>query len=241
MNDAIAGGDAALVLTDVSKSYREGSQRLDVLKNVSCTIRRGEIVALVGPSGSGKTTLLQLCGLLDRPDTGDVWIAGQRCTDMNDAARTRMRRQGVGFIYQFHYLLPEFDALENVALPQRIAGKSKDAARLHAAELLGRLGLAQRLHHRPGELSGGERQRVAIARAVANGAGLLLGDEPTGNLDHRTAEQVFAAMLKLVRDQGVAALIATHNLELAQRMDRMLTVEDGALRPFLPDTVLPTR
>ena len=187
----------------------------------------------MGPSGSGKTTLLQISGLLDRPDSGDVWIGGQRCTNMSDAARTRMRRDGVGFIYQFHYLLPEFDAIENVALPQRIAGKSKDAAHLHAAELLGRLGLAQRLHHRPGELSGGERQRVAIARALANGAGLLLGDEPTGNLDHKTAEQVFAAMLNLVRAQGVAALIATHNLDLARRMDRMLTVEDGVLTPLV--------
>ena len=241
MNDVTPNTQAALVLEHVSKSYREGPQRLDILKDVSCTIRRGEIVALVGPSGSGKTTLLQICGLLDRPDTGNVWIGGERCTDMSDAARTRIRRDRVGFIYQFHYLLPEFDAIENVALPQRIAGKRKDAAHLHAAELLGRLGLAQRLHHRPGELSGGERQRVAIARAVANEAGLLLGDEPTGNLDHRTAEQVFAAMLNLVRAQGVAALIATHNIELAQRMDRMLTVEDGALRPFVPDTVLPTR
>ncbi len=232
MNDATLPA-AALVLEGVNKAYREGAQRLDILKNVSCTIRRGEIVALVGPSGSGKTTLLQISGLLDRPDSGDVWIGGQRCTNMSDAARTRMRRDGVGFIYQFHYLLPEFDAIENVALPQRIAGKSKDAAHLHAAELLGRLGLAQRLHHRPGELSGGERQRVAIARALANGAGLLLGDEPTGNLDHKTAEQVFAAMLNLVRAQGVAALIATHNLDLARRMDRMLTVEDGVLTPLV--------
>ncbi len=232
MNDATLPA-AALILEGVNKAYREGPQRLDILKNVSCTIRRGEIVALVGPSGSGKTTLLQISGLLDRPDSGDVWIGGQRCTNMSDAARTRMRRDGVGFIYQFHYLLPEFDAIENVALPQRIAGKSKDAAHLHAAELLGRLGLAQRLHHRPGELSGGERQRVAIARAVANGAGLLLGDEPTGNLDHKTAEQVFAAMLNLVRAQGVAALIATHNLDLARRMDRMLTVEDGVLTPLV--------
>jgi lipoprotein-releasing system ATP-binding protein len=178
---------------------------------------------------------------LDRPDSGEVWVSGQRCTSISDTVRTRMRRDHIGFIYQFHYLLPEFDAVENVALPQRIAGKSRDEAQGNAAELLGRLGLSARLHHRPGELSGGERQRVAIARAVSNGAGLLLGDEPTGNLDHRTAEQVFAAMLNLVRAQGVAALIATHNLELAQRMDRMLTLEDGELKPFLPDKVLPTR
>ena len=236
MNEAsLKKGDAAaLVLDNVSKAYREGPARLEVLKNVSITIRRGEIVALVGPSGSGKTTLLQIGGLLDRPDTGEVWVSGQRCTNISDAVRTRMRRDHIGFIYQFHYLLPEFDAVENVALSQRIAGKSRDVAQGNAAELLGRLGLSARLHHRPGELSGGERQRVAIARAVANGAGLLLGDEPTGNLDHRTAEQVFAAMLNLVRAQGVAALIATHNLELARRMDRMLTLEDGLLVPVAP-------
>jgi lipoprotein-releasing system ATP-binding protein len=192
-------------------------------------VQLGEIVALVGPSGSGKTTLLQVAGLLDRADSGGVWVGGTECTHLSDAERTRTRRERIGFIYQFHHLLPEFSAIENVAMPQRIAGTAKEAAHNHAAELLGRLGLAQRLHHRPGELSGGERQRVAIARAVANGASLLLGDEPTGNLDHKTADQVFAAMLNLVRTRKVAALIATHNLELAARMDRTLTIQDGVL------------
>ena len=220
---------AALTLERISKSYREGPARLEILKDVSLSVQPGEIVALVGPSGSGKTTLLQIAGLLDRADTGSVRIAGKQCTNMGDAERTRTRRDHVGFIYQFHYLLPEFSAIENVALPQRIAGKAKRVAEGHAADLLGVLGLAARVQHRPGELSGGERQRVAIARAVANGASLLLGDEPTGNLDHRTSEQVFAAMLNLVRAQRVAALIATHNLELAARMDRILTIQDGAL------------
>lgn len=222
---------ATLALEHIHRSYREGPARLEVLKDVTLTIHPGEIVALVGPSGSGKTTLLQIAGLLDRPDSGEVWIAGQRCTGMSNSKRTRTRRDKVGFIYQFHHLLPEFSAIENVALPRRIAGSSRDVAEGHAADLLGRLGLAERLRHRPGELSGGERQRVAIARAVANGASLLLGDEPTGNLDHRTAEQVFAAMLSLVRAQKVAALIATHNLELAARMDRTLSIQDGVLAP----------
>ena len=226
---AAGPASAAVTLERINKSYREGSARLEILKDVSLNVQPGEIVALVGPSGSGKTTLLQIAGLLDRADTGAVWIAGKQCTNMGDAERTRTRRDHVGFIYQFHYLLPEFSAIENVALPQRIAGKAKDVSKGHAAELLGRLGLAARLQHRPGELSGGERQRVAIARAVANGASLLLGDEPTGNLDHRTSEQVFAAMLNLVRADRVAALIATHNLELASRMDRILTIQDGAL------------
>ncbi len=226
---AAGPASAAVTLERINKSYREGSARLEILKDVSLNVQPGEIVALVGPSGSGKTTLLQIAGLLDRADTGAVWIAGKQCTNMGDAERTRTRRDHVGFIYQFHYLLPEFSAIENVALPQRIAGKAKDVSEGHAAELLGRLGLAARLQHRPGELSGGERQRVAIARAVANGASLLLGDEPTGNLDHRTSEQVFAAMLNLVRADRVAALIATHNLELASRMDRILTIQDGAL------------
>lgn len=225
----VAVTQSALALEHVTRAYREGAARLEVLRDISLDVRAGEIVALVGPSGSGKTTLLQVAGLLDRPEAGEVWIAGQRCSDRNDAARTRVRRDRVGFIYQFHHLLPEFSALENVAMPQRIAGKSRADAEGHAAELLGRLGLAARLSHRPGEMSGGERQRVAIARAVANGAGLLLADEPTGNLDHRTAETVFAALLKLVREQRVAAMIATHNLDLAARMDRVLTIQDGAL------------
>ncbi len=220
---------AALVLQGVVRAYREGPGRLDVLRGVNIAVQPGEIVALVGPSGSGKTTLLQIAGLLDHPDAGGVRIGGAPCESMSDAERTRTRRKRVGFVYQFHHLLPEFSALENVAMPQRIAGKSKAEASAHALTLLDRLGLAARVKHRPGELSGGERQRVAIARAVANGPELLLGDEPTGNLDHKTAENVFASLLELVRETGLGALIATHNLELAGRMDRTLNLSDGVV------------
>ena len=219
----------ALEIAGIVRAYREGPGRLDVLRGVSATVQAGEIVALVGPSGSGKTTLLQIAGLLDHADAGEVRISGAPCAAMSDAERTRTRRKRVGFVYQFHHLLPEFSALENVAIPQRIAGRTKAEANAHGHTLLDRLGLAARVRHRPGELSGGERQRVAIARAVANGPELLLGDEPTGNLDHRTAEQVFAALLALVRDTGLAAVVATHNLELAERMDRVLHLQDGVL------------
>ncbi len=223
--------DAApiLVLEDIVRTFREGSSKLTILDGVGVAVRPGEIVALVGPSGSGKTTLLQVAGLLDRPDSGEVWIGGAPCGRMTEGERTRTRRDRIGFVYQFHHLLPDFSALENVVLPQRISGRSLAQSRSHARVLLERLGLEQRLDHRPGELSGGERQRVAIARAVANGPGLLLGDEPTGNLDQRTADTVFGALIELVREHQVSALIATHNADLARRMDRTLVMRDGAL------------
>ncbi len=232
MNDPGPTGDApVLVLEEVFRTFKEGDNELKVLNGVRASVKPGEIVALVGPSGSGKTTLLQVAGLLDRPDSGEVWIGGEGCGKMADRERTQTRRQRIGFVYQFHHLLPDFSALENVVLPQRIAGIGLGAAENHAKDLLHRLGLGQRLGHRPGKLSGGERQRVAIARAVANNPDVLLGDEPTGNLDQRTADTVFAALLDLVREHKVSALIATHNIELAQRMDRTLVMCDGALIP----------
>ena len=219
----------ALRLEGINRSFREGPARVEVLRGVSCTVAPGEIVALVGPSGSGKTTLLQIAGLLDRPTEGEVWIEGAACGRLSDSERTATRRHRLGFVYQFHHLLPEFSALENVAMPQRIAGANMQDAADHARALLHRLGLGERLDHRPGELSGGERQRVAIARAIANGPSILLADEPTGNLDHRTAEDVFHSLLGLVRDARVGALIATHNMELAGHMDRRLHLQDGEL------------
>ena len=230
MNDVgLAADKPVLKLDDVTRTFREGGNQLDVLNGVRVSVKAGEIVALIGPSGSGKTTLLQVAGLLDRPDKGDVWIGGAACGKMTDRERTQIRRERIGFVYQFHHLLPDFSALENVVLPQRIAGRGISQSTSHAKDLLGRLGLGERLNHRPGKLSGGERQRVAIARAVANSPDILLGDEPTGNLDQRTANNVFQALLDLVREHNVSALIATHNAELAQRMDRTLVMQDGKL------------
>ena len=219
----------ALRLEGVARSFREGPAKVEVLRGVSCAVAAGEIVALLGPSGSGKTTLLQIAGLLDRPTDGEVWIEGAACGRLSDSERTATRRHRLGFVYQFHHLLPEFSALENVAMPRRIAGANKRDAADHARALLHRLGLGERLDHRPRELSGGECQRVAVARAIANGPGVLLADEPTGNLDHRTAEDVFHALLNLVREARMGALIATHNTELARHMDRRLRLQDGAL------------
>jgi lipoprotein-releasing system ATP-binding protein len=223
--------DPVLVLDDVTRTFREGDIQLKVLDGVKASVRPGEIVALVGPSGSGKTTLLQVAGLLDRPDSGEVWIGGVPSGKMTDRERTQTRRQRIGFVYQFHHLLPDFSALENVVLPQRIARRGIAQSESHAKELLDRLGLRERLSHRPGKLSGGERQRVAIARAVANSPDVLLGDEPTGNLDQRTADMVFEALLDLVRENNVSALIATHNADLARRMDRTLILQNGELIP----------
>jgi lipoprotein-releasing system ATP-binding protein len=192
----------------------------------------GELVALVAPSGTGKSTLLHVAGLLEPPDAGEVYIDGRATAAMDDAERTRLRREDIGFVYQFHHLLPEFTALENVVMPQLIRGLSRTAARGRAEELLGFLGLAERLDHRPGELSGGEQQRVAIARAVANAPRLLLADEPTGNLDPHTAGHVFSTLVALVRASGLGALIATHNMELAGRMDRRITLHEGEVVPL---------
>ena len=225
----VNGAPVALELRSITRSYRQGAERLDVLVSADCLIRPGEIVALVGPSGAGKSTLLHVAGLLERPDSGQVLVAGHDMSTASDADRTRTRRLAIGFVYQFHHLLPEFSALENVMMPQRLAGRGRGEAEARARELLGTLGLAARLSHRPSEMSGGEQQRVAIARALANRPTLLLADEPTGTLDPRTATHVHDELIALVRSQGLAALIATHNLELAAGMDRILRLEGGRL------------
>jgi lipoprotein-releasing system ATP-binding protein len=217
----------ALQLIDVQRHYGEDEKRLDILTGASLTLHAGQAVALVAPSGAGKSTLLHLAGLLERPDSGEVIVGDQPTAALDEAGRTTLRRTEIGFVYQFHHLLPEFSALENVAMPQLIRGQSKAVAHSRAQELLAFLGLGQRLEHRPAELSGGEQQRVAIARAVANAPRLLMADEPTGNLDPHTAEHVFSTLLTLVRASGLAALIATHNLELAARMDRRVTLREG--------------
>jgi lipoprotein-releasing system ATP-binding protein len=222
--------DFALELQNVTRHFKQAGETLEVLRGANLTLKRGEIVALVGPSGSGKTTLLQITGLLDQPTSGKVVIGGRDVDSAKDAIRTQRRREDLGFVYQFHHLLPEFSAQENVMLPQMVAGKSKAEARNNAAGLLDGLGLGHRLTHRPAQLSGGEQQRVAIARALANSPKVILADEPTGNLDPHTAEQVFALLLKTAREKGVAALIATHNHELASRMDRTVVMEEGILK-----------
>jgi lipoprotein-releasing system ATP-binding protein len=220
---------AALRLEDLERGFTQGDRRIDVLKKACATFYPGETVALLGPSGAGKSTLLHISGLLEKPDSGRVILNGVDCGTLNDNERTRVRRMDVGFVYQFHHLLPEFTALENVMLPQLILGRTKAEAKARAEELLGTLGLKDRWDHRPAELSGGEQQRVAIARAVANQPKILLADEPTGNLDPSTAERVFEALMRLVNEEGVAAVVATHNLELAARMDRTLRLADGHL------------
>jgi lipoprotein-releasing system ATP-binding protein len=224
--------DAALELRDVRRVFRLAGTELKVLNGVDLALRPGEIVALVGPSGAGKSTLLHVAGLLERPGGGAVLIGGEDCGSLSDERRTLLRRSEIGFVYQFHHLLPEFSALENVMLPQMIAGVARRPARRKAAELLDRVGLAPRIRHRPGRLSGGEQQRVAIVRALANDPRILLADEPTGNLDHATGDGVLSTLLDLVRHTGLAALIATHNLELARRLDRIVALEDGRLKPL---------
>ena len=218
-----------LRLERLERAYTQGNRRIDVLKGATASFYPGEAVALLGPSGAGKSTLLHIAGLLERPDVGRVLIDGVDCVALNDSEQTRMRRMEVGFVYQFHHLLPEFSALENVVLPQLILGLERTEAETRAKELLSSLGLAERWDHRPAQLSGGEQQRVAIARAVANGPKVLLADEPTGNLDPPTAERVFDQLISLIRRSGVAAVIATHNLDLAARMDRTLRLMDGLL------------
>lgn len=222
-------GALALRLDSVYRTFEQGGRALHVLRGANLDIAKGEIVALVGPSGSGKSTLLHIAGLLEKPDQGEVYIHGEACGSMNDERRTQLRRRGLGFVYQYHHLLPEFSAQENVVVPQMIAGVPRSEAGNRAKELLDELGLGDRLDHRPGLLSGGEQQRVAIARALANRPAVLLADEPTGNLDPHTADGVFKALLDQVREHGLAALIATHNPDLAKRMDRMVRVEDGVL------------
>ncbi len=220
---------AALQLAGVTRTFEQGGEKIEVLRGVDLAVYPGEVAALVGPSGSGKSTLLQIAGLLEHPTSGTVTLFGENCSGFGDAARTSVRRAKIGFVYQYHHLLPEFSALENVVIPQMIAGLSKSEAKVRATELLEMMGLGHRLDHRPARLSGGEQQRVAICRALANKPAVLLADEPTGNLDPETAEKVFQELLRLVRHENVGALIATHNPELAARMDRTLILEDGRL------------
>lgn len=222
-------GEVLLEMQGVARTYRQGSRALEVLRSIDLTLNAGEMVALIGPSGTGKSTLLHLAGLLERPDGGRIAMGGQDCGQLGDRARTRLRRERLGFVYQFHHLLPEFTALENVVLPQMIGKKSRRNATSRAAELLSRVGLEDRQNHQPAKLSGGEQQRVAIARAVANNPEILLADEPTGNLDPDTANQVISHLIDIVQSEGRCGLIATHNPEIAQRMDRTVTLVDGRL------------
>ncbi|MDB5693605.1 MAG: transporter ATP-binding protein [Alphaproteobacteria bacterium] len=220
-----------LEVRGLCRSFNQAGVTIEVLRGVDLHVAKGEIVALLGPSGSGKSTLLQAVGLLEGGFQGSIRIAGEEAASLRDAGRTRLRRESLGFVYQFHHLLPDFSAEENVVIPQLIRGTAREEARMRAASLLGALGLAQRLTHRPSQLSGGEQQRVAVARALANRPVLVLADEPTGNLDEHTADIVFAEFLKLVRDEGSAALVATHNQRIAAKMDRVLRLHEGHLKP----------
>ena len=221
-----------LELKNVVRAYRQGEGALEILKGVNFTVAKGEMIALVAPSGTGKSTLLHAAGLLERPDGGEVMVNGRACEALGDGERTAVRRAEIGFVYQFHHLLPEFTALENVMIPQMLRGLTKQAASERAQELLDYMKIGPRASHRPSELSGGEQQRVAIARAVANAPLLLLADEPTGNLDPGTAHYVFEALEALVRQSGLSAVIATHNHEIAKRMDRRVTLSDGHVVPL---------
>ena len=238
MNDAVDNDNAEsksataevpyrLRLAGITRNFHEGGNTLEILKGIDLGIRRGEMVALVGPRGAGKSTLLQISGLLERPSAGTVEIDSQPCNDLSDKKRTLLRRRFVGFVYQFHHLLPEFTAAENIVLPQMIAGIRRSTARDKALDLLDKVGLRDRSDHRPGQLSGGEQQRVAIARALANDPGVLLADEPTGNLDEQTGDRVFEMLARLVHETGVAAMVATHNMGLAGRMDRIVEIRAG--------------
>jgi lipoprotein-releasing system ATP-binding protein len=216
-----------MFLHGIERRYMQGDATLDILKGAELAVWAGQSIALIAPSGVGKSTLLHIAGLLEQPDAGEVYINDRATSTLGDAERTRIRRNDIGFVYQAHHLLPEFTAQENVMLPQMLRGLSRREAAARAAELFGYLGLKERLPHRPAELSGGEQQRVAIARAVANAPRVLLADEPTGNLDPRTSEYVFSSLTQLVRASGLAAVIATHNMDIASRMDRRVTLRDG--------------
>lgn len=222
-------GSTVVRVTGLTRSFEQGGVRIDVLRGVDLDVRSGEIVALLGPSGSGKSTMLQAIGLLEGGFGGSIAIAGKQAASLNGDDRAALRRDHIGFIYQFHHLLPDFSALENVVLPQLIAGRSRAESEERARELLAALGLAERTTHRPSQLSGGEQQRVAVARALANKPDLVLADEPTGNLDEATADRVFEQFLRLVREEGSAALVATHNERLAERMDRVVRLHEGKL------------
>ncbi|MEO1747234.1 MAG: ABC transporter ATP-binding protein [Pseudomonadota bacterium] len=224
---------ASLVLDNIHRAYHEADRKLEVLRGASITIEPGEMVALVAPSGAGKSTLLHTAGLLERPDSGDVVLGGVACAGLDDSKRTARRRNDIGYVYQFHHLLPEFSAVENVMIPQMIRGVGKREANKRALELLDYMRIGPRAAHRPAELSGGEQQRVAIARAVANAPLVLLADEPTGNLDPETSSYVFEALEALVRQSGLSTLIATHNHTLASKMDRIVTLKEGQLAPMM--------
>jgi lipoprotein-releasing system ATP-binding protein len=228
--------DPILQLRGLTRTYIAGHAQLEVLRGVDLDVYPGELIGLVGPSGSGKSSLLHLAGLLERPNAGAIAFGGHDCGVMGDVQRTRLRLSSIGFVYQFHHLLPELTALDNVALPVLIAGARRKVAEARAVELLSELGLADRLRHQPGQLSGGEQQRVAVARALANKPRLLLADEPTGNLDPATATAVFKSLYDLARATGVAALIATHNHDLARHMDRVVTLQDGRLLERAPSS-----
>jgi len=234
---AVQHAQPVLRLDKLVRVFHQGERRIAVLNGACADIFPGQAVALVGPSGAGKSTLLHIAGLLETPDSGHVFVNGRDCSGMGDGDRTRVRRVEMGFVYQFHQLLPEFSALENVVIPQMIRGSSRREASQRARQLLTTMGLAERVDHRPAQLSGGEQQRTAIARALANDPRLILADEPTGNLDPQTAEHVFEALIHLIRTTGVAALIATHNLDLARRMDRVLRLEGGLLVEVQPLSV----
>jgi lipoprotein-releasing system ATP-binding protein len=237
VHDMNAQHTPVLSLVGLQRAFHQGTREIQVLAGASVDVWAGQCVALVGPSGAGKSTLLHIAGLLETPDAGHVIVAGRDCGTLDDHGRTLIRRAEMGFIYQFHQLLPEFSALENVAIPQMILGHSRREGEERARKLLSSMGLAERLDHRPAQLSGGEQQRTAICRALANRPRLILADEPTGNLDPRTSELVFHELIGLFRSEGVAALIATHNLELARRMDRVVTLDGGLLVEISPQAV----
>lgn len=221
--------NSVLALNDIARVFKSAEQNLEIFRGVTNQVSAGEVIALVGPSGSGKSSLLHICGLLESPSSGDVIINGKSCSALPDSERTRIRREELGFVYQFHHLLPEFSAAENIIIPQLIAGRRPSEAESQAKRLLTMVGLGERMTHRPAKLSGGEQQRVAIARALANQPSLLLADEPTGNLDPKTADHVFKILVEICRARGVAALIATHNLQMATRMDRTWLLHEGKL------------
>jgi lipoprotein-releasing system ATP-binding protein len=224
---------AVLELRDIVREYKSEGGVLRVLEGANLTLNPGELVGLIGPSGSGKSTLLHTAGLLEKPEGGQVFLEGEDCLSLNDTGRTRLRREKLGFVYQFHHLLPEFNARDNVAMPLLVGGMSKRKAREKADALLAEMGLSERLKHQPGQMSGGEQQRVAIARALVNDPRLVIADEPTGNLDPATTERVFESLIRMARSEGAAVLVATHNMALTQHMDRVLTLTDGKLTDFI--------